>query len=232
MKKKVFISYRRSDTAPAAGRLYDRFSRLLGQRNVFLDVGAIDAGENFETKITTEIGKANAILVMIGKNWMASAEGEDKPRLFDEKDHVRAEVRASLQRNALTMPVLVDGAHMPDAELLPEDIRGITVLNAPPLRYDTFDADADRIGRKVLGLEPGQLLWDEPPLSRKIWGAVSGFLLAGALLIAMALAHHAVLNRPISTSIGESQTTMLIIAVLILGLISGIMYGSRRRRLL
>lgn len=232
MKKKVFISYRRSDTAPAAGRLYDRFCALLGKPNVFLDVGAIDAAENFEAKIESEIGKANAIVVMIGKSWLASAPGEDRPRLFDEKDHVRAEVSASLQGDALTMPVLVDGAPMPDEELLPEDIRGITVLNAPPLRYETFDADADRIARKVLGLEPGQLLWDEPPLNRKIWGAVSGFLLAGALLIAMALAHHALLKRPISTSIGESQTTMLIIAVLILGFVSGLFYGSRRRRLL
>ena len=51
MNRKVFISYRRADTAAAAGRLYDRFCRLLGAKNVFLDVDAIEAGENFEAKI-------------------------------------------------------------------------------------------------------------------------------------------------------------------------------------
>ncbi len=232
MTKKVFISYRRSDTAPAAGRLYDRFCRLLGAQNVFLDVGAIDAGENFEAKIRDEIGKATAILVLIGKNWMACEPGADKPRLFDRIDHVRAVVKTALQRNTLTMPLLVDGAPMADPELLPEDIRGITVLNAPPLRYESFDADADRIVRKVLGLEPGELVWDKAPLSRRIWSAIAGGLLAAALLLAIALAHNAYLKRPISTSIGEDQTTILIAGVLIFGLISGLLYGSRRRRLL
>jgi len=232
MTKKVFISYRRSDTAPAAGRLYDRFCRLVGPRNVFLDVGAIDVGENFETKIRDEIGKATAILVLIGKNWMAPGPDGDKPRLFDRSDHVRAEVKASLSRNTLTMPLLVDGAHMPDPEHLPEDIRGIAVLNAPPLRYESFDADADRIARKALGLEPGELLWDKAPLSRRIWSAVAGGLLAAVVLLAIALAHNALLQRPISTSIGEDQTTIFIGGVLIFGLILGLLYGSRRRPLL
>ncbi len=232
MTKKVFISYRRSDTAPAAGRLYDRFCRLLGPRNVFLDVGAIDAGENFEAKIRDEIGKASAILVLIGKSWMQPAPGGDKARLFDHNDHVRAEVKASLARNTLTMPLLVDGAPMPDPELLPEDIRGIAMLNAPPLRYESFDADADRIARKVLGLEPGQLLWDKPPLSRRIWSAVAGGLIAAVALLAMALAHNAYLQRPISTSIGEDQTTIFIAGVLIFGAILGLLYGSRRRQVL
>ncbi|MGO9868662.1 MAG: toll/interleukin-1 receptor domain-containing protein [Rhodomicrobium sp.] len=232
MTKKVFISYRRIDTAPAAGRLYDRFCRLLGPRNVFLDVDAIDAGENFEAKIRNEIGKATAILVLIGKSWMEPAPGGDRPRLFDEDDHVRAEVKTALQRKTLTMPLLVDGAPMPSPELLPEDIRGISMLNAPPLRFESFDADADRIARKVLDLEPGQLLWDKPPLSRRIWSAVAGGLIAAAALLAIALAHNAYLNRPISASIGEEQTTIFIAGVVIFGVILGLLYGSRRRQLL
>ena len=109
MNKKVFISYRRADTAAAAW-LYDRFCHLLGAKNVFLDVDAIEAGENFEAKIQREIGKANAILVLIGNSWMAPAPGQDKPRLFDEGDHVRAEVKFALRAKAFTMPVLVDNA--------------------------------------------------------------------------------------------------------------------------
>jgi hypothetical protein len=231
MNKKVFISYRRADTAAAAGRLYDRFCHLLGAKNVFLDVDAIEAGENFEAKIQREIGKANAILVLIGNSWMAPAPGQGKPRLFDEGDHVRAEVKFALQAKAFTMPVLVDNAAMPDPSLLPDDISGITLLNAPPLRYESFDADADRIARKVLGLSAGELVWDKAPLGRRLWSAAGGAFVAGVALLAAALAHNYFLHRPISTSIGEEQTTLLIAGVLIFGLIAGLLRGSRRRPL-
>jgi len=233
MAKKVFISYRRDDTAPAAGRLYDRFCRLLGKENVFLDVGAIDAGENFEEKIGAEIGKAGVILVLIGKRWLEPGADGGKPRLWNGHDHVRAEVRAALRGKALTMPLLVDGATMPGPELLPDDIAEISKRNAPPLRSDSFDADADNIARKALGLAAGALLWEEPPVSRKILSAVAGGLLAELSLVAFAWVHMAVLQRPFfSEEGGLVQTEALVAGVLILGLILGLRYGSRRRSLI
>ena len=183
MTKRIFISYRRDDTAPAAGRLYDRFSRLLGKKQVFLDVGAIDAGENFEEKISAELNKADVILVLIGKKWMDPSPGGDKPRLFNDGDHVGFEVRTALQSKAATLPVLVDGAPMPPPHALPEGIAAISKLNAPPLRYETFDADADFIARKSLRLAPGALLWDEPGIGRRIGSTLAGGFLGGVLLI-------------------------------------------------
>ncbi len=232
MNKKVFISYRRTDTASAAGRLYDRFRGLLGDKNVFLDVGAIDAGEDFQAKIQRGIGGANAILVLIGNGWMAAAPGEDKPRLFDEDDHVRAEVKIALQGKSFTLPVLVDNAPMPDPELLPLDIRGITGINAPPLRNESFDADADRIARKVLGLAPGQLVWETAPAGRRIWSAIAGGLLAELALLVFAVAHMAILHRPIFSFEAAGETEALIGGVFILGFLAGLFYGSRRRQLL
>jgi len=232
MVKRVFISYRRNDTAPMARLLYDRFCRLLGKDNVFLDLGAIDAGENFEEKIGVDIAKAGAILVLIGKRWLEPGADGEKPRLWDDGDHVRGEVRAALQGKALTLPLLVDGASMPAPELLPSDISEISKRNAPPLRSDSFDTDADHIARKALGLAAGALLWEEPPLSRKIGSAVAGALLAAIALLTLALAHNAFLKRPISDSIGDAQTTILIAGVLIFGLVYGFRYGSRRRSLI
>ena len=65
MAKKVFISYRREDTAPAAGRVYDRLSRLLSKRNVFFDVSTISGGENFESRIVSGIERSDAALAFI-----------------------------------------------------------------------------------------------------------------------------------------------------------------------
>jgi hypothetical protein len=233
MAKRVFISYRRDDTAPEAGRLYDRFGLLLGKKNVFLDVGGIDAGEDFEEKIRAEITKADAILVLIGKRWMMPAAGEEKPRLWNERDHVRYEVRTALQGKALVLPVLVDGAPMPDAALLPDDIADITKRNAPPLRLNTFDSDADLLARKALGLASGALLWNEPPVSRKIGSAIAGGVLAAAGLFILGLAHMALLHRSIGESLGgDFQMEAFAGGVLILGLVSGFLYGSRRRSLI
>ena len=43
----IFISYRRDDSAYAAGRLYDRLSARFGEENIFMDVEGLDPGEDF-----------------------------------------------------------------------------------------------------------------------------------------------------------------------------------------
>ena len=43
----LFISYRREDTAPYAGRLYDRLTEHFGAGQVFIDTDQIEPGEDF-----------------------------------------------------------------------------------------------------------------------------------------------------------------------------------------
>ena len=44
---KIFISYRRGDSAAHTGRIYDRLEGHFGQGQVFMDVDAIRPGLNF-----------------------------------------------------------------------------------------------------------------------------------------------------------------------------------------
>ena len=53
---RVFISYRRSDSRWAAGRLYDRLAEVLGRSNVFFDVSNIEPGEDYQEKIIEIVG--------------------------------------------------------------------------------------------------------------------------------------------------------------------------------
>jgi uncharacterized cupin superfamily protein len=46
MNAKVFINYRREDTAPYAGRLYDRLTAHFGEDQVFIDIDQIKPGED------------------------------------------------------------------------------------------------------------------------------------------------------------------------------------------
>ena len=82
-------------------------------------------------------------------------------RLKEPGDYVRAEVSAALQRAVLVLPVLVDGARMPQPDQLPDEIRAITSRNALPLRHESFDDDAENIVAAVLGVAAGARPWDD-----------------------------------------------------------------------
>jgi hypothetical protein len=228
--KRIFISYRRDDTAAAAGRLYDRLWRLLSKSNVFFDISAIEGGENFETKIVSEIERSDAALVLIGKKWLEPSQKSGKPRIWDADDYVRAEVRASLQRSILVLPVLVDGTQMPSPEQLPDDIRAVTARNALLLRHESFDDDAENILRVALGAAPRERPWDEKgklvvKIAYSATGAIAGLILLGLA----ALVHHGIFARPLSTSVGNAITTLLLVTAGLLGATAGFSYEARRR---
>jgi hypothetical protein len=56
MDAKVFINYRREDTAPYAGRLYDRLTAHFGEGQVFIDIDQIEPGEDFVEAINRKVG--------------------------------------------------------------------------------------------------------------------------------------------------------------------------------
>jgi hypothetical protein len=229
--KRIFISYRREDTAPAAGRVYDRLCRLLPKGNVFFDVSTIAGGEIFDQKLVAEIERSDAVLVFIGNRWLERPPGANDARLFAADDYVRAEVRAALGRSTLVLPVLVDGARMPRADQLPDDLKAITTRNALPLRHESFDDDAENIVATVLGVAGGARPWDDKGrLDVKIGYAVAGLVAALVLLTVAALLHFWVVGQPLSVSIGEATTTVVLIAGSILGAGLGLGYEARRRK--
>jgi YVTN family beta-propeller protein len=147
---KVFISYRREETAAYAGRLYDAMAPRFGDRNVFMDVD-LEPGIDFVEKITEAVGACHVLIVVMGPRW-ATVENEDGVvRLADSGDFVRLEVGTALRRADVTViPVLVGGARMPDAEDLPQEISPITRRNALDLSDTRWRYD---VGRLVKTLE-------------------------------------------------------------------------------
>lgn len=228
MPKRVFISYRREDTAPAAGRVYDRLCRLLSKSNVFFDVSTLAGGEIYDRKLMSEIERSEAVLVFIGKSWLVS---NGRARLHEPDDYVRAEVRAALGRPILVLPVLVDGAQMPTPDQLPDDIRAISTRNALPLRHERFDDDTENIVAAVLGVAEGVRPWDDRGrLAVKIGYAAAGLVVAASVLMVAAATHFGVAGRPLSASIGEATTTLLLLAAAVIGVGLGLGYEARRRK--
>jgi hypothetical protein len=55
LARKEFLSYRREESAAAAGRLSDRLTLELGSNSVFMDVDGIPLGADFVKRLTDEV---------------------------------------------------------------------------------------------------------------------------------------------------------------------------------
>jgi hypothetical protein len=119
----VFISYRRDDTSGYAGRLYDQISAALGTEHVFMDVATIEPGSDFVEVIEQRVGACDALIALIGKNWLASKDEQNRLRLGSSNDFVSVEITAALKRNVEVIPLLVNGAKMPSQQQLPESLQ-------------------------------------------------------------------------------------------------------------
>lgn len=229
MGKKLFISYRREDSASAAGRLYDRLCYLLSPPNVFFDVSTIRGGEEFGLKIVEEIRRSDAILMVIGKNWLGAREDRNL-RIREPNDYVRFEIRNALEQDRLVIPVLVDGAEMPAVDALPDDIRAIVSRNALVLRHASFDDDVETIYATIMGTPKKSRSWDgKVSIARKVTYIAGGSAAALALLTAAAAVHFLIWRRPLATSLTDIGTTALLVVTSIVGAWTGLRYFIRKR---
>jgi hypothetical protein len=126
---KIAISYRRSDTSAVAGRIFDRLTGHYGKQAVFMDIDDIPIGVDFRTHIDEVLHEADVLLAVIGRAWLG-LRGSEPPRMQEATDPVRVEIESALSRQTPIIPVLVDGAQMPDASQLPQAFGNFAYLNA------------------------------------------------------------------------------------------------------
>src|SRR6266581_6454255 len=117
---RIFISYRREETAYPAGWLYDRLVEHFGQGQVFKDVDSIELGDDFVEVISAAVAGCDVLLALIGDQWLTVTGEGGRRRLEDPDDFVRLEVEAALTRNVRVIPVLVDDAQARQAGTGPE----------------------------------------------------------------------------------------------------------------
>ena len=143
---KVYISYRRSDSESHAGRLADRLDAHFGTGSVSMDMNSIQFGKDFRAAIAEQIESSDIVLVLIGKTWLRAADDSGRRRLDDPSDFVRLEIEIALSRQIPVIPVLVDGASMPEIADLPRTIQALAERQAVQLRPDPeYRADIDRL---------------------------------------------------------------------------------------
>lgn len=143
-ESRLFISYRRDDSAGYARAIAGELARRFGPERVFIDVDDISPGRSFADAIHQALAQASVLLVLIGPRWRGDREGQQS-RLAEPADFVRGEVAAALARGLRVIPVLVEGAAMPLAADLPPELQGLARLQALELSHSRFDADMARL---------------------------------------------------------------------------------------
>lgn len=142
---RIFISYRRDDSAYPAGWLYDRLAERFGPEQIFKDVDSIELGEDFVQEIGEAVGQADVLLALIGRRWLNAPDEQGGRRLDDPDDFVRIEIEAALERKVRVIPILVEDAGMPREGDLPESLRPLARRQALELSPARFSSDTAKL---------------------------------------------------------------------------------------
>ena len=114
-----------------------------------MDVAAIEPGRDFRKAIDQSIASCDALLAIIGLEWLESKSAAGERRLDDPDDFVRIELASALRRDIPVIPVLVRGAKMPHVEQLPEDLKELAFRNAVELTHPRWKSDVQVLIRAL-----------------------------------------------------------------------------------
>jgi hypothetical protein len=145
---KIYLSYRRQDSAGYAGALVDALAERYGRDSIFNDF-AIEPGMDFRHHVLEALSSSDAILAVIGREWVHAVDRDGRRRLDDPEDFVRNELRTALKLQKLLVPVLVGGAKVPSSTELPTDIAALSNHHAVSLDDKTWARDVSLLTKRL-----------------------------------------------------------------------------------
>jgi TIR domain len=132
--RKIFISYRRSDTLHLSLYLFEKIRSEFGNIAI-IDVDAIPSGVDFRSFVAKSIADCGIFMAIIGNDW-ASNVG-DSFRICHENDYVKIEIEEALgQRDVTIYPIYVDIDNIDNVIKLPASIENIKYINAKKIKSD------------------------------------------------------------------------------------------------
>lgn len=198
MSGKIFINYRRGDEPGFTQALLGRLEQAFPAERLFIDVDNIPPGEDFVRMLESQVAQCDAMLTVIGNNWLDATDEHGGRRLDDPHDFVRIEIESALKQGKRVIPVLVHQARMPHPEELPEAIRPLSQRNAVRLTHERFRADVQGLvkalqgaidemaSRRTAAIGPSGHAVEPLERSRPSRGALVFFAVLGVVLVAAA----------------------------------------------
>jgi hypothetical protein len=149
MTSGIFISYRRSDSKSDARSICQRLEKTFAKRKVFIDVDSIRPGEDFQSVLKNDLEKCSIMVVVIGPRWLELLRPSGPADSETSHDYVYLEVASALERKLPIFPVLVDGATMPEAKDLPDNLKPLAFRQAYSVRHDSFPRDMSGLEQEL-----------------------------------------------------------------------------------
>jgi hypothetical protein len=118
--------------------LYDQLVQRFGEDSVFKDLDSMRPGGDFAQAIEETVARSDALVAVIGSDWVS-------PRLNEPDDWVRLEIAHALAQDVRVVPVLVEGATMPAPSDLPDDLSALTQRHAIDLSETGWHAQVEEL---------------------------------------------------------------------------------------
>jgi len=142
LRRHIFISYRRDDVRATALALQDRLARGLGPSRVFMDIDHLRPGTRFDRALQKALRQTGVLIAVIGPDWLSILKQRaEQP----EPDYVRMEIAGALKSGVDVLPLLVDGAALPHAADLPDDLKDLPAHQKHTVAFETFGRDVDAL---------------------------------------------------------------------------------------
>ena len=140
MMARIFLVFRPYDGDPIVYRLDEHLRSIFGGSNV-VAINRLTPGADTRMEIARFVDASSVVLVVIGRRWL-----EELGRGHGQ-DLVQMAIQAALEAPDRTViPVLVEGALLPDAAQLPAGLGALAYRTPLNLRYDPdFSEDAARL---------------------------------------------------------------------------------------
>jgi Sporulation related domain. len=200
----VFISYRREDTEGQARALSLDLTKRLGNESVFMDVDSIALGRDFREILQERLASCDVMLALIGREWVDCKDASGQRRLDNSGDFVRMEIAAALKRNIPVTPLLLQGAHMPAAEQLPDDLKDLAYRNGFELSHNRWESDVEELIKRLgLGARSDMPTSEKtgspkiaPRTAKKSWFAIAGLSVVAIAIVGGLLYYQTVTPEP------------------------------------
>jgi virginiamycin B lyase len=129
--------------------IFERLRQRYGLESVFIDIDAIEFGEDYRERIHQALRGTDYLLVLIGSRWLGPL-ADGRTRIMERNDPVRLEVEQALDMGLRVVPLLIDHTKMPEPSELPPSMEKLTYLNAADVTSGReFDGQMDRVIRFI-----------------------------------------------------------------------------------
>lgn len=146
-RKWIFLCYRRHDSSIPANRLFQLLNAGYPDQ-VFQDVESIDIGVDWADRLRESLLSADVLVVVIGPEWQTMATKRGL-RINDPADYVHIEVTTALKHDIRIIPVLLEGAQLPQSGVLHPDLEALLRRQAFNLHDNTFESDIARLTARL-----------------------------------------------------------------------------------